>query len=164
MTEMLRTISAMSSAGGYTGRKDYNPYQDEEEYNGDPEARYGLPPRNQHTELSFRISRNAGQTNPSSNSREKHIPTETSGDQQLKSILKSPKDRIFTGTNGTGCSFRSPDQNLSVDIQERDQRNQVSSNSSPNRTRSPAERKLMRQYEKENSPVRAFLNARQNDE
>ena len=46
MTEMLRTISAMSSAGGYTGRKDYNPYQDEEEYNGDPEAKYGLPPRN----------------------------------------------------------------------------------------------------------------------
>jgi len=34
---------------------------------------------------------------------------------------------------------------------------------SPGRQGSPAERKLMRKIEKENSPVRAFLNAKEPD-
>ena len=79
---------------------------------------------------------------------------ESTGDQQLKSILKSPKDRVLT--NGT---MRSPNEpNQSPEAQNQAESPEGSQTYSPTRQRSPAERKMLRQIEKENSPVRAFLN------
>lgn len=50
-----------------------------------------------------------------------------------------------------------------IDIsQSPEGKNRVGSQTcSPNRQRSPADRKMMRLIEKENSPIRAFLNAKQ---
>jgi len=60
--------------------------------------------------------------------------------------------------------MRSPDEpNQSPEAKNQAESPEGSQACSPTRQRSPAERKMLRQIEKENSPVRAFLNASQRD-
>ena len=111
-------------------------------YMDESEARQGRLPSNKRNisqhEISFRISRNNALE--LEQSQERAMNAEATSDQQLKSILKSPKDRVLTGgtfRSPTGLN-QSPDAKIEADSVEESQ------TCSPAHQRSPAERKLQR--------------------